>query len=117
MASTSKCSIGVYLNEECHKTTYNSQIGSRHIDMLGEEDQLLIELKSDIDKTLTDICNHHHKYFLVEYVAFQHKCCDPLLVHKKPCKCKEIVLLIAANFSKAVSYIYFSSPHLAGVVD
>ena len=55
MASTSKCSIGVYLNEECHKTTYNSQIGSRHIDMFLEEDQLLIKLRSGIDKPLTDI--------------------------------------------------------------
>ena len=52
MASTSKCSIGVNLNEECHKTTYNSQIGSRHIEMLGGEAQLLIELKSDIDKQI-----------------------------------------------------------------
>ena len=52
MASTSKCSIGVNLNQECHKTTYNSQIGSRHIEMLGGEAQLLIELKSDIDKQI-----------------------------------------------------------------
>ena len=79
MASTSKCSIGVYLNEECHKTTYNSQIGSRHIDMFAEEDQLLIKLRSGIDQPLTDICNHHEKYFLVKYVIFQYKCCDPLL--------------------------------------
>ena len=56
MASTSKCSIGVYLNEECHKTTYNSQIGSRHIDMFAEEDQLLIKLRSGIDQPLADIC-------------------------------------------------------------
>ena len=104
MASTSKCSIGVYLNEECHKTTYNSQIGSRHIDMFVEEDQLLIKLRSGIDKPLTDIWNHHEKYFLVKYVTFQYKCCDPLLVHKKPCKGEEIILLSVANFSLTVSY-------------
>ena len=40
--------------------------------MLGEEDQLLIELKSDIDQPLTDICNHHEKYFLVKcYIPIQ----------------------------------------------
>ena len=64
MASTSKCSIGVYLNEECHKTTYNSQIESRNIDMFAEKDQLSIKLRSGIDQPLTDICNHHEKNFL-----------------------------------------------------
>ena len=39
MTSASKCSISVYLNEEYHKTTYSSQIGSRHIDEFAEEDQ------------------------------------------------------------------------------
>ena len=38
MLPTSKCSIGVNLNEECHKTTCSSQIGSRHIEMFAEED-------------------------------------------------------------------------------
>ena len=104
MLPTSKCSIGVNLNEECHKTTYNSQIGSRHIDMFAEEDQLLIKLRSGIDQPLTDICNHHEKYFLVKYVTFQYKCCDPLLVHKKPCKGEEIISLSVANFSLTVSY-------------
>ena len=70
MASTSKCSIGVYLNEEYHKTTCSSQIGSRHIDEFAEEDQLLIKLRSGIDQPLTEICNHHEKYFLVKYVTF-----------------------------------------------
>ena len=71
MASLSKCSIGVNLNEECHKITYTSQIGSRHIDMLGEEDQLLIELKSDIDQPLTDICNHHQHPCQICYIPKQ----------------------------------------------
>ena len=70
MASRSKCFIGVYSNEECHRITYNSQIGGRHIDMFAEEDQLLIKLRSGIDQPLTDICNHHEKYFLVKYVTF-----------------------------------------------
>ena len=104
MASTSKCSIGVYLNEECRKTTYGSQIGSWHIDMFAEEDQLLIKLRSCIDQPLTGTCNTHEKYFLVKYVTFQYKCCDPLLGHKKSCKCEEIVLLSVANFSLTVSY-------------
>ena len=104
MASTSKCSIGVYLTEQCHKTIYNSQIGSRHIDMFAEKDQLLIKLRSGIDQPLTDICNHHEKYFRVKYVIFQYKCCDSLLVYKKPCKGEEIILLSLANFSLTVSY-------------
>ena len=107
MASTSKCSIGVYLNEECHKTTYNSQIGSRHIDMFAEEDQLLIKLRSGIDQPLTDICNHHEKYFRVKYATLKYKCCDPILVHKKPCKGEEIILFSVANFSLAVSYFLY----------
>ena len=105
MTSTSKCPIGVYLNKECHKSTCNIQIGSRHIDMLAEEDQLLIKLSRGIDQPLTDICNQHEKYFLVKYVTFQYKCCDPLLVHKKPCKGEEIVLLSVANFSLFLTFI------------
>ena len=66
MASTSKHFIGVYLNEECHKTIYSSQIGSKHIDMFAEENQLLIKLKSGIDQPPTDICNPCEKYFLVK---------------------------------------------------
>ena len=66
--------------------------------------QLLVKLKSDIDQPLTDICNHHEKYFLVKYVTFQYKCCDPLLVHKKPCKGEEIISLSVTNFSLTVSY-------------
>ena len=58
MASTSKCSIGVYLNEKCHKTTYSSSIGSTHTDMFAEEVQLLIKLRNGIDQPLTAICNH-----------------------------------------------------------
>ena len=44
MAWTSNCSIGVHMNEEGHKTSYSSQIGSKHIDMFAEEDQLLMEM-------------------------------------------------------------------------
>ena len=72
--------------------------------MFAEEDQLLIKLRSGTDQALTDICNHHDKYFLVKYVTFQYKCFDPLLVHKKTCKGEEIVLLGVAHFSLTVSY-------------
>ena len=100
------------------KTKYNSQIGSRHIDKFAEEDQLLIKLWSGIDQPLTDICNHHEKYFLVKYVTLQYKCCDPFLVHKKPYKNEEIVLLSVpiSLWQLVISYIYLSSPHLTGVV-
>ena len=67
--------------------------------MFAEEDQLLIKPRSGIDQPLTDICNHHEKYFLVKYVTFQYKCCNPLLVHKKQYKGEEIVLLSVANSS------------------
>ena len=53
MPSTSKYSIDVYLNEECHRTTHSSQIGSKNIDMFAEEYQLLIKLRSGIDQSLT----------------------------------------------------------------
>ena len=61
MASTSKYSIGVYLNEECRKTAY----GSRHIDMFAEEDQLLIKLRGGIEQPLTDICNHYEIFEII----------------------------------------------------
>ena len=78
--------------------------------MFAEEDQLLIKLRTGIDQPLADICNDHEKYFLLKYVTFQYKYCDPW-------EGDEIVLLSVANFSLTViSYIYFSSPHLTCVV-
>ena len=48
--------------------------------MFAEEDQLLIKLRGGIDQSITDICNHHEKYFLVKYVTFQYKCLSPTFV-------------------------------------
>ena len=78
--------------------------------MFTEEDLLLIKLRSGIYQPLTDICNHHEKNFLVKNVTFQYKCCDSLLLHKKPCKGVEIVLLSVANFSLIVSYFLHLFP-------
>ena len=104
MASTSKCSVGVCLNEDCFKTTYNSQIGIKNINTFSEEYQLLLKLRSGFDEQLKDVCNHHEKYLLVEYLTFQYKCCDPLQVHKKPCKGSTVFLF---SVTDVVALVYF----------
>ena len=88
--------------EECHKTTCRSQIGSKHADMFAEEDHLLIKLKSVIDQSLTDICNHHEKYYLLKYFSIvTHFWCI------KAMQMQEIVLLSVANISLCQLVIFY----------
>ena len=91
MAWTSNCSIGVHMNEEGHKTPYSSQIGSKHIDMFVEEDQLLIEMVFTNSEVvffvalclymllLLDLCCPHLEQYAALRVLSDRKCLEPIL--------------------------------------
>ena len=78
MAENDICSIGLVLSEvgKCnHSTTVNK-----------EEKQLIYWRSSvPVDQFLTT-CMLHKSKFLVKYIFYQTKCCDPFKLHTKPRK-------------------------------
>ena len=45
MASTSSCTIGITLENVCHKTTYSQEIGLINFNVLSQREKLLYELQ------------------------------------------------------------------------
>ena len=87
MAGTSQCSVGLILKSNCYKLTFTNHIGINFFQDLAPDEQSLVELRSDVFPALIiDICFRYQKYYLEKFPVFQNKCCDPLLVHKRPCK-------------------------------
>ena len=84
---TSQCSVGLILKSNCHKLTFTNHIGINFFQDLAPDEQNLVALRSGVFPALIiDICFHHQKFNLEKLPVFQNKCCDPLLVHKRPCK-------------------------------
>ena len=82
-----RCSIGLDLNDDCHKTAYSRTTGLILATELSQENKRMLEWRSGL--TLSDestICVHHEKVFLSRYESLQKYCCDPLNVHKKKIK-------------------------------
>ena len=87
MAGTSQCSIGLILKSNCHKLTFTNHIGIKIFKDLATDEQNLVTLRSGVSPVLIiDLFFHHQKFYLEKFPVFQNKCCDPLLVHKRPCK-------------------------------
>ena len=87
MAGTAQCSVGLILKSKCHKLTFTTHIGLNLFQDLDTDEQNLVSQRSGVFPALiTDICFHHEKFYLEKFPMFQNKCCDPLLVHERPCK-------------------------------
>ena len=87
MAETSQCSIGLILKSNGHKLTFTNHIGIKFFKDLAPDEQNLVALRSGVSSvSIIDLCFHHQKFYLEKFPVFQNKCCDPLLVHKRPCK-------------------------------
>lgn len=78
------CSVGDQTNTDCHKLTYCRKSRIELVADLSENDQRLLKYRVAPDKTLTTICLHHKSVFLSKYSHLQTKCCDPLMMHKRP---------------------------------
>ena len=79
-----RCSIGLDLNDDCHKTAYSRNTGLILATELSQENKRMLEWRSGL--TLSDkstICVHHEELFLSRFESLQKYCCDPLNVHKK----------------------------------
>ena len=76
------CSIGQYIEEDCHKPTYNpvKKILRRFDDLSENEKQLLQRRLPEL--CFETVCLFHKKVFLNRYHHIYGKsCCDPLEVH------------------------------------
>lgn len=80
----SQCSIGVLINEACHKSVYG--VFSKDIKLIedySEEEKVLFSLR--IDSEVKSTCKYHEiKYLKKFHHLFGQSCSDPFKKHKKP---------------------------------
>ncbi|KAJ8878966.1 hypothetical protein PR048_019570 [Dryococelus australis] len=75
-----ECSVGIFLNEPCHKTAYRESKRIRQINEF-EKDKLLIQLRLNTTN-IECVCDYHSTKMLQKYKLL-FGCSDPLLIHKK----------------------------------
>ena len=61
--SSSKCSIGIFLNDACHKLTWTNNIGVYTKDDLSQIDLKLIELGRGVNY-IVNVCYHHNEFYM-----------------------------------------------------
>ena len=103
MASTSSCTIGIKLENQSHKTTYNKETGLINFDVFSEREKLLVTLLRTQIEEISNICYHHKKVYLIRYAMLQRKCADPFKLLKK--SHKDMTKLIQTFISY---FLYFS---------
>ena len=69
MASTSSCTIGIKLENKCHKTNYTQETGLINFDVFSEREKLLLTLRTQI-KEMSNICYYHNKF-----ISSDMQCC------------------------------------------
>ena len=74
-----KCSVGVSLDSECHKTSFSKKTG--FVKKFTEEETQLIIWRSGIDTPEFTLCYHHKETILNRYSKGQTICCDPFGDH------------------------------------
>ena len=87
------CTIGLELNEECHKKLYCRCSGNILASDLEAKQKSLIEWRTGI--TFDDdskICDHHEKKYFSRYESLQKCCSDPMKIHKLQVKSKWVTL-------------------------
>lgn len=80
------CTVGVQLNDVCHKTSFVHVNGKKRLQDLSEEDKQILFLRTGITTTdASDICFHHEQVYLIRYELYAKysSCCNPFKVHKK----------------------------------
>ncbi|KAJ8872813.1 hypothetical protein PR048_026429 [Dryococelus australis] len=78
-----KCSVGIFLNEPCHKTTYGEFKRIGQTNEFEEDNKLLFQLRLNITN-IECVCDYHTTKMLQKYNHLFGNCCShPLLIHKK----------------------------------
>ena len=86
--SEMQCSVGLFLNEDCHKQTLVRQKGIMDISDLPSDSVELLKWRCGLDclEPAMNICFHHEKKYITRFAQFQRICCDPYKRHKGPVK-------------------------------
>ena len=84
----SSCSVGLYMNSECHKTTYSRTVGVKNVESFERNEIELIFWRSGLTMLNTNatICQHHEQTVLRRFTSLQKYCFDPFKTHKKAAK-------------------------------
>ena len=93
VSSDAVCTIGLQLNEECHKKVYCKTVGVISASSISTEQRKLLEWRTglSIDDD-SKICCHHEKMYLARFESLQKYCCDPKNIHKRKITSKWFVL-------------------------
>ena len=78
------CSIGIKLEEECHKTSYVRSIGLKKLDQYSLDYQELLVWRTGVQ--IDSVCHHHEYKYLKKYSGYHLKCCNPMQLHNSKCR-------------------------------
>ena len=67
--SSSKCSIGIFLNDACNKLTWTNHIGVHTKDDLSQTDLNITELRSGVNN-IDNVCYHHNEFYMKKYTMW-----------------------------------------------
>ena len=78
--SIDQCSVGIFKDDSCHKTTYKVSSKLNYENDFSQDDWQLILAR--VDKNITSICNHHKKVYIEYYTSiYGNRCINPLDLH------------------------------------
>lgn len=83
------CSIGTFLQAECHKTIYSPVVTNIVATTFTDVQKELLLWRTGIEQQgdLSNVCNHHKIEYLDRYESYAHlRCCDPFKRHTKAIK-------------------------------
>jgi len=104
-----KCSIGLTLNDKCHKTSKIKQSGFINLSILSCDDREIIKMRAGIEaEEITSICLHHHKVFMETFATKSDKCCNLFKKHpgrKKKTKGQLEISLQNAKELRTMDYL------------
>ena len=79
-----ECSIGLQLNEDCHRTTYGKVVKYNN-EEISDDLKYVLSKRCEIEESkLSDICSYHKQRYIQYFSERQRSCTNPLNIHKKP---------------------------------
>jgi len=98
MEKMQKCYVGFETDDECHKKSFTSRIGLINAAELDDEEKELIALRAELKTSIETVCFHHKQFYLVKFMTYQDRCCDPFHSHKKPAHGKRCYLHLTFHY-------------------
>lgn len=95
-SNNDSCSIGISMNEACHKTINCRIEGLKQSSEFSGEDLELIKWRSGVSD-IGNICFHHDKVLLIRYESLQKF--DPFAKHKKVLIVSTLIIVIICKYT------------------